>query len=418
MKNFNNKMVPGFSLPPSTLGSLRVEQKAWVTPASNKSSFVYARLPYFRRFRHPAQQTSPIGPMMAIPADGRGIIRVAIPSKGEILADTKALLADVGVDVQIHNPRQYVASLKGLDVEVWLQRPADIVRKVRDGDVDLGFVGYDLAAEYGGDSQQVVPIHDRLGYGECRLAVGVPMDWDDCHDMSDFRRRSAGCTLRIATKYVNEAKRFLEAHNVENYRVINMDGALEASTQMGTADCIIDLVSSGVTLRENLLKEIVGGTLLNSSMQLIGNREHLSERSHFGERLRALSKEFLERIEAHLLGSKNYNIIANIRGSSMVDVSRRLATQSNLRGVDGPTVSPVVPPADSDEGMYAISIVLPKEQLYSAIQQLRSVGGSGVTVLPVSFIFPQECKRWNALLKNIGMSSEAEQAEKPEQVHH
>lgn len=354
---------------------------------------------------------------MCVPHCGRKSIRVAIPSKGDILAETKHLLSDVGIDVQIHNPRQYVASLKGLDVEVWLQRPADIVRKVRDGDVDLGIVGYDLVAEYGGDNHQVVPVHDRLGYGECRLAVGVPMEWDDCNDMSDFRRRGAGRTLRIATKYVNETKRFLEAHYVENYRLINMDGALEASTQMGTADCIIDLVSSGVTLRENLLKEIVGGTLLKSSMQLIGNREHLREESEFGARLRALSRELLERIEGYLLGRDNYNIIANIRGSSMVDVSRRLATQSNLRGVDGPTVSPVVPPADSDEGMYAISIVLPKEQLYSAIQQLRSVGGSGVTVIPVSFIFPQECKRWNTLLKSIGMSSVMEQAEKPEQVH-
>lgn len=356
-------------------------------------------------------------PLMSLPLERRKVIRLAIPSKGEILADTKSLLSAVGIDVTLHNPRQYVASLKGMDVEVWLQRPGDIVRKVRNGDVDLGIVGYDLVAEYGGKSSQVLAVHDRLGFGECRLAIGVPTDWRDCKDMNDFRRRSAGSTLRIATKYSNEARRFLEAHGVENYSVIPMDGALEASTQMGTADCIIDLVSSGVTLRENMLKEIVGGTLLNSSMQLVGNREHLSEQSNFGDRLRRVTKELLERTEAHLMGMNHYNIIANIRGSSMVDVSRRLATQKNLRGVDGPTVSPVVPPADSDEGMYAISIVLPKEKLYSAIQQLRSVGGSGVTVLPVSFIFPQECRRWNTLLKSIDITSVVEPAEQTEQVH-
>lgn len=347
----------------------------------------------------------------------RDKIRIAIPSKGTILTDTKQLLSEVGIDVIIRNPRQYVAALKGMDVEVWLQRPADIVRKVRDADVDLGIVGYDLVAEYGGDNGHIVPVHDKLGYGECKLAIGVPIDWADCSDLKDFRLRSFGKTLRIATKYENETHRFLAKHSVDNYRIVNMDGALEASTQMGTADCIIDLVSSGTTLRENQLKEISGGTILNSSMQLIGNRSHLSEQTPFGRRLRNLTKELLERIEAHLFGQDNYNIIANIRGSSMVDVSRRLASQKNLRGVDGPTVSPVVPPADSEEGMYAISIVLPKTQLYSAIQQLRSVGGSGVTVLPVSFIFPQECERWITLQGAIGLPEVQKSAETGAETH-
>lgn len=339
----------------------------------------------------------------------RKVIRVALPSKGDMFKETRALLAEVGIDVLIHNPRQYVASLRGLDVELWLQRPADVVRKVRDGDVDLGFVGYDLVAEHGGNSGRVVPIHDWLGYGGCRLGVGVPMAWSGVDCMDEFKTRASVSGLRIATKYKNETERFMEEHGIgsEEYRIVNMDGALEASTQMGTADCIIDLISSGVTLRENLLKEISGGTLLNSSMQLVGNREHLMDDGEFGSRLRALTRELLERIEAHILGRDNYNIIANIRGSSMVDVSRKLASQTDLRGVDGPTVSPVVPPADSDEGMYAISIILPKEKLYSAVEQLRSVGGSGVSVIPVAFVFPKECVRWNRLLERIGLAPSA-----------
>lgn len=336
----------------------------------------------------------------------RKVIRIAIPSKGGILDDTKQLLADVGINIQIKNPRQYVASMKGLDAEVWLQRPADIVRKVRDGDIDLGFTGYDLVAEYGGCTNAIVSIHERLAYGECKLAVGIPMGWNDCNSMVDVRKRAELHGLRIATKYKNETNRFMKEYGIENYGIVNMDGALEASTQMGTADVIVDIVSSGTTLRENLLKEIDDGTLLQSSMQLIGNREKLCENSAFGDRLRDLTKEVLERIEAHLLGKNNFNIIANIRGSSMVDVSRRLATYDNLRGVDGPTISPVVPSADSDDGMYAISIVVPKDRLYSAIQQLRNVGGSGVTVMPVSFIFPQKCMRWETLTKSLDIKYE------------
>lgn len=321
---------------------------------------------------------------------------------------TRRLLRDIGADVVIANPRQYVAAMSGLDAELWLQRPPDIVRKVRDGDVDLGFVGRDLVAEYGGEGMGIVSVHEALGFGDCRLAVGVPMAWGGVERIGDLASMAqGGRVLRIATKFVQVTKRFMAEHGIENYRIVDMEGALEASTQMGTADFIVDLVSSGVTLRENLLKEIEGGTLLESEMQLIGNRKHLSEETEFGKRLRLITRELLERIEAHLIGRDNYNIIANIRGSSMVDVSRKLGTQTELRGVDGPTISHVVPPADSVSGMYAISIVLPKSKVYAAVRQLREVGGSGVTVLPVTYIFEEETKRWQTLLSEIGLMATA-----------
>lgn len=338
------------------------------------------------------------------------VIRVAVPSKGDMHKLTRNLMDDVGLNVIMENPRQYEATVRGLDVQVWLQRPVDIVRKLRTADVDLGFVGRDLVAEYGGASEEVVEIHDDLQYGRCRLSVGVPLSWIDVENINDLCDRARGGSepLRIATKFKNETIRFFAQVGIEPscYEIVPMEGALEASTQMGTADCIVDLVSSGTTLRENLLKEIDGGIILRSSMQLVGCREHLTEQSAFGQSLRDLTKELLERIEAHILANNTYNIIANIRGSSMVDVSRKLSDQTDLQGVDGPTVSPVVPPADSDEGMYAISIVLPKERLYSAVKQLRKVGGSGVTVLPVKYIFEEECRRWNMLLKGLGLESE------------
>jgi ATP phosphoribosyltransferase len=340
------------------------------------------------------------------PSETRRKIRVAIPSKGGMHELTRKLLSSIGTEVIIQNPRQYVAGMAGLDAELWLQRPPDIVRKVRDGDVDLGIVGRDLVAEYGGSDGAVIAIHESLGFGGCRLAVGIPMAWADIESMSDIKARAdSGHVLRIATKFHNLTRDFMRNHSIENYRIVNMDGALEASTQMGTADFIVDLVSSGVTLRENLLKEIADGTIIESSMMLIGNRANLSEHSDYGEELRSVTRELLERTEAHLLGSQNFNIIANIRGSSMVDVSRKLGGQTDLRGVDGPTISHVVPPANFESGMYAISIVLPKDKIYSAVQQLRDVGGSGVTVLPVTYIFEEETKRWQDLLADLGFES-------------
>lgn len=333
-------------------------------------------------------------------------VRVAIPSKGAMFESTKQLLGEIGADVMLRNPRQYVAGLSGLDAELWLQRPPDVVRKVRDGDVDLGFVGNDLVAEYGGNDDSIIVVHDDLGYGECRLAVGIPMAWESVTSMKDLRAISSERTLRIATKFINMANSFMKQHGIDNYRIVEMEGALEASTQMGTADFIVDLVSSGTTLRENLLRELEDGTVLDSSMQIIGNRKLLAEDSDYGERLRGLTRELLERTEAHLVGRGMFNVIANIRGSSMVDVGRKLGGQTDLRGVDGPTISSVVPPADFDSGMYAISIVVPKAKVYSAVQQLRRVGGSGVTVLPVTYVFEEETARWQKLLKDLASADD------------
>lgn len=78
-----------------------------------------------------------------------GVVRVAVPSKGNMFDQTRELLREIGCDLMIANPRQYIATLRGLPrAELWLQRPADIARKVADGTVDLGFTGYDLVAEY------------------------------------------------------------------------------------------------------------------------------------------------------------------------------------------------------------------------------------------------------------------------------
>jgi len=333
-------------------------------------------------------------------------IRIAIPSKGGMSAATTSLLRDVGMDVQMLNPRQYVASLRNAPgVEVWLQRPPDIVRKVRDGDVDLGFVGYDLVSEHGGGDGQVVIAHEDLGYGGCRLSIGVPMAWAHVSSVAELAavvNAPGAAALRVATKFPVRTREFFQAAGMVNYEVVKMDGALEASTQMGTADVIVDLVSSGVTLRENLLKEIDGGTLVTSAFQMVGNRASLAATGAPADALRSLCRELLERIDAHLMGKEQCNVIANIRGSSMNDVARRLGAQTDLCGMDGPTINSVVPPRGTETGMYAIGLVVPKDSVYRAIKQLRSVGGSGVCVLPVTYVFEQESKRWNALLQELG----------------
>lgn len=334
----------------------------------------------------------------------RNEIRLALPSKGRMEAETLELLRDCGLPVKKVNPRQYIAEMAEIpQMEVWFQRSADVVRKVRDGDMDLGIVGFDTVVEHRGPHNEVVIIHDALGFGHCRLSIAVPEAWEDVHSVADLaelatsRRNSR--PIRVVSKYERQTTAFLEKHHITPYRLLHADGALEAAPQMGSADFIVDLVSSGVTLRENRLKEIEGGQLLRSQAVFIGNRTALTCRPE----VLAAAREMLERFEAHLRAAEHYTIIANMRGNSPEEVAQKVFGQPGLGGLQGPTISRVYLRDESDTGWYAITIVVRKNGLHQAVQQLRAIGGSGVLVLPVTYIFEEEPPRWPKLLDILGL---------------
>jgi ATP phosphoribosyltransferase len=343
------------------------------------------------KFTHPKQRTE---------------IRLALPSKGRMEEETRTFLHECGLSVNKVNPRQYIAQIDDIPyLEIWFQRSADVVRKVRDGDVDLGIVGFDMVVEYRGTGDDVVIIHDALGYGQCHLSVAVPEDWTDIHSTRDLAALAASRQtqrpLRVVSKYERQTTAFLEQHQIKPYRVLHAEGALEAAPQMGSADFIVDLVSSGVTLRENRLKQIEGGRLLQSEMVFIGNCTALTQRP----KVLAVARQMLERIEAHLRAVEHETIIANIRGSSPEEVAQKVFSQPDLGGLQGPTISRVYLRDAADIGWYAITIVVRKDRLHQSIEQLRSIGGSGVLVLPITYIFEEEPHRWLKLLDTLGIKS-------------
>jgi len=336
------------------------------------------------------------------PPNNRTEIRLALPSKGRMESEATTLLQDCGLQVKKINPRQYIAQIAEIPhLEVWFQRSADVVRKVRDGDVDLGIVGFDNVVEYRGATDEVVIIHDALGFGHCHLSVAVPEEWTDINSVGDLaamaQTRAAPRPLRVVSKYERQTATFFEEHHITPHRILHADGALEAAPQMGSADFIVDLVSSGVTLRENRLKEIEGGKLLDSQAVFIGNRTALARRPE----VLAVAREMLERFEAHLRATEHYTIIANIRGSSPEEVAQKLFDQPNLGGLQGPTISRVYLRDETDTDWYAITIVVRKNGLHGAVEQLRAIGGSGVLVMPLTYIFEEEPVRWPELLQRL-----------------
>jgi len=323
--------------------------------------------------------------------------------------DTLALLKDCQLNVVKPNPRQYVASISQLpDLEVWFQRASDVVRKMIYGDVDLGIVGHDMLAEIGAYDPDLVVVHDALGFGQCHLALGVPQGgkFADVHSLDDLRSMpwSEASPIRVVTGYQNIARKYFQDKGFQHVKLLSADGALEAAPAMGSADIILDLVSTGVTLRENNLREIEGGKIMESQGVLVASRSALLGRPE----LLPLCRELIERLEAHLVAENYYSVIANMRGETAEEVASKLLQSELLKGLQGPTVSPVYTadtssPFGAKVGLYAAVACIHKKKLYPAVKEFRRLGGSGVLVQPMTYVFDEEPVRWTQLLQILGI---------------
>lgn len=314
-------------------------------------------------------------------------IRIALPSKGRLAEGSSRLLADVGLPVYNPNPRQYIAWIQLLpDVEVIFQRPNDIVISVRDGSVDFGITGRDIYLEKKDNNGKILELHSRLGFGKCSLNVIVPEDWVEINSISDLTQyqESLGRPLKIATKFPNLTRKFFTSEVDIPIEVILAEGALEIAPTVGYADLIVDLISTGVTLRDNRLKRLSGGNLLDAQACLIANRERLKNNAE----ILTIATQLLEMIGAHLRGKQNVAVFANVRANNHEEISKRIVDKDVIRGLQGPTVSKIL--THNGESFFALHIVVRKDQLHKAIGQLREIGGSGVVVTPVNFIFEEE----------------------------
>ncbi|KAJ6711306.1 ATP PHOSPHORIBOSYLTRANSFERASE ATP-PRTASE [Salix purpurea] len=335
----------------------------------------------------------------------RKVVRFGLPSKGRMAADTLDLLKDCQLWVKQVNPRQYVAEIPQLsNLEVWFQRPKDIVRKLLAGDLDLGIVGFDTFSEYGQGNEDLIIVHNALGYGDCRLSLAIPNHGifegiNSLRQLSKMPQWTAVKPLRVATGFTHLGPKFMKDNGFLNVTFSIADGALEAAPAMGIADAILDLVSSGTTLKENNLKEIEGGVLLESQAILVARKKSLIEQKD----VRDKTKEILERFEAHLRAVDQFTVTAHMRGSSAEEVAGRVRSQPSLSGLEGPTISPVFCKHNGKvtPDFYAIVICVPKKALYKSVQQLREIGGSGVLVSPLTYIFEEVTPRWKELLSKL-----------------
>jgi len=216
-------------------------------------------------------------------------IRLALPSKGHLYDGVVEILKTAGYKVRRASDRQYEATIAGHPrFHVVFMRPTDIVTQVEEGRCHLGVTGMDLFAERAFEAEDATTVVDDLGYGGCRLVVAVPESWIDVTHVIDLvdltaEFKDSGRTFRVSTKYPALTQAYFRKWGIYYYQLIDSDGALELHPTLGIADVIVDLTSSGITLKDNRLREIEAGTVLESASCLIGHAPSLARMVDEGE---------------------------------------------------------------------------------------------------------------------------------------
>ena len=205
-------------------------------------------------------------------------VTLALPSKGRLKEQTLAVLEKAGYKVILpDDDRNYRARVEGEgDLDILFLSASEIARELGYGSVDMGVTGEDLVRETLAHADERVAIEAELGFGHADVVVAVPEVWRDVASMADlddvaadFRQRH-GRRLRIATKYWRLTQQFFsQKHGIQVYRIVESLGATEGAPAASSADMIVDITSTGSTLRANKLKVLEDGVILRSQACLI-----------------------------------------------------------------------------------------------------------------------------------------------------
>lgn len=282
------------------------------------------------------------------------MLRLALPNKGRLHDDARSLLADAGLEVRASSERALVASLGG-EFEAIFVRAQDIPEFVADGAADAGITGRDLIEESGR------PLESRLdlGFGRCRLVVATRDD-SAVRSIADIPDGTRVATVfpRITTRFFAAAGRTVE--------LVPVSGAVEIAPHLGIADTVLDLTSTGSTLRVNGLREIA--TVLESTAQLVvATRDRRGAASDDRERT---LRELVDALSSVLAARGQRYLMANVPRDRLEEVRRILP------GISGPTVIDVM----NGGSKVAVHAVCPASGIYRTINALKAVGGEGILV--------------------------------------
>ena len=277
-------------------------------------------------------------------------LKIAVQKSGRLHDDSMKILKDIGISID-NGKDQLKASARNFPLEVFYLRNGDIPQYLRDGVVDAAIIGENVLIEKGND----ITIIEKLGFSKCKVSIAIPKS-DSYKGIKDLDGK------RIATSYPNTLNKFLEQNNISgDLHIIN--GSVEIAPNIGLADAICDIVSSGSTLFKNNLKEVevvlTSEAVLASSSLISKNKQQILERLQF-------------RMQSVLKGRESKYILLNAPNDKLQDII------NILPGMKSPTVLPL-----ADEGWSSVHSVLNKNEFWEIIDELKLNGAQGILVCPI-----------------------------------
>ena len=277
-------------------------------------------------------------------------LRIAIQKSGRLSEISNELLRECGINIK-NGKNALLASASNFPLDVLYLRDDDIPQYVEDGTADLGILGENVVEE----SMARITLVKRLDFGRCRLSLAIPK-------MEEYDGIQYFMNKKIATSYPNILNQYLTENGViSDVHVIS--GSVEIAPNIGLADAICDLVSSGSTLLSNGLKEVQ--VIMQSEAVLVSNRFLDAEGCQILDKI-------LFRLNAVMTAKTNKYVILNAPNESI------LAIKKLLPGMKSPTVVPL-----ATEGWSAIHSVLNEEQFWDVIDDLKKAGAQGILVVPI-----------------------------------
>lgn len=277
-------------------------------------------------------------------------LRIAVQKSGRLNEDSMQILKDIGISID-NGKDQLKASARNFPVEVFYLRNGDIPQYLKDGVVDAAIIGENVLIEKGNDLKFV----ERLGFSKCKVSIAVPKDSKD-NSLKDLNGK------KIATSYPETVKKFLKEQNIDaQLHIIN--GSVEIAPNIGLADGICDIVSSGSTLFKNGLKEIE--VLLKSEAVLAVSPILDAEKQ-------AILDTIQFRIQSVLKGRDSKYVLLNAPNDKLDDII------ALLPGMKSPTVLPL-----AQEGWSSVHSVIPKNDFWNIIEGLKANGAQGILVCPI-----------------------------------
>ncbi|NQU81930.1 MAG: ATP phosphoribosyltransferase [Bacteroidetes bacterium] len=277
-------------------------------------------------------------------------LKIAIQKAGRLNEDSVKLLKDCGISID-NGKDQLKAIARDFPLEILYLRNSDIPQYLEDGVIDIAIVGENLLIE----KQKKVEIIEKLGFSKCRVSLAVPKEFEGV-GLDYFQGK------KIATSYPNTVKYFLKEKNIQA-KLHVISGSVEIAPNMGLANGICDIVSSGSTLFKNGLVE--AHTILESEACLAKTLQLDSEKEK-------ILKKLIFRIQSVLRAKNNKYILLNVPNDKIDRVS------SILPVLKSPTVLPL-----AQEGWSSLHSVIEKGKFWEVIDELKEAGAEGILVIPI-----------------------------------